>query len=334
MSKLNFAIIGTGGVASYGHAPALLKSKKAQLWSVLSRSIEKASSFAEKFEAQSSTPAYTSLHELLSDPLLDTVIIATPDKLHACQAISAMNMGKHVLLEKPMVCSRNEINEIREAHKPGKVLLNLGYHLRWHAGHRSLVLAAHAGKFGQLRHVRVQWAWRALDASNWRAGTETGKWWSLGGVGTHCLDLIRWTLMPACGEISNLQAIISKDAWHGPHDESAVVSLKFERHATAEFCSSVLFEAPSRFEIYGTAGWAICEGTLGREGAGRIWTNEGEFKFEPVNPFLGQLDHFADAIILKKSPEVGLEEGARNVELLLHCINDHVDNSKFASNSM
>ncbi len=83
MKKLNIAILGTGGIASGGHAPALLQTKHAQLWSVLSRDLVRAAEFAKKFKAQSGSPAHTSVESLLADPALDAVIIATPDKLHA-----------------------------------------------------------------------------------------------------------------------------------------------------------------------------------------------------------------------------------------------------------
>lgn len=322
MTKLNVAILGTGGIASAGHAPALLRSQKAQLWTVLSRDLAKAEHFAAKFRARSAHPAYTSLELILQDPGLDAVIIATPDRLHAQQAIQAAKMGKHILLEKPMACDRKEVDLIRQACDSTGVVLAVGYHLRWHLGHRAIVQAAHSGKFGRLQHVRAHWTWHAKDASNWRAAQDMGRWWSLAAVGTHCLDLIRWTLIPSNGEISSAQATISNQTWRGPHDESAVVSLKFDGGATAELCSSVLFNSPSRFEIYGTEGWAICENTLGRDGKGRIWTDHGEFNFIHTDPFLGQIDSFIDSILHKAQPEVNLDEGARNVEILLQLVGE------------
>src|SRR4051812_28161444 len=102
MKKLNVAILGTGSIAAGGHAPALQQSENAQLWSVLSRDTDRASQFAKKFKAHSKKPAYSELAPLLADPELDAVIIATPDKLHAGQAIAAAKAGKHVLLEKPL----------------------------------------------------------------------------------------------------------------------------------------------------------------------------------------------------------------------------------------
>ena len=89
MKKLNVAIVGTGRIASGGHAPALLQTEHAQLWSVMSRDRDRAADFAAKFKAQSKKPAHTTLDSLLQDPDLDAVIIATPDKLHAEQAVAA-----------------------------------------------------------------------------------------------------------------------------------------------------------------------------------------------------------------------------------------------------
>jgi len=320
MKKLNIAILGTGGIASGGHAPALLQSKHAQLWSVLSRDLDRAKQFAREFKAQASSPAHTSLESLLGDPALDAVIIATPDKLHAEQAVAAANAGKHVLLEKPLATDAGGIARIVETCARTQITLALCYRLRWHAGHRLVVDAVRAGRFGDIHHVRSLWTSRQSDASNWRASPEVGRWWALGANGTHLVDLSRWILKPAQGEMTRIKSVIAREHWGGEHDETAVAAFKFEGGATAEICTSVLFDAPSRLEIYGSKGWAICEGTFSREGAGRIWTNEGEMKFPIVNPFAGLIDDFVQAILERRRPEVDAAEGARNAQILLELV--------------
>jgi predicted dehydrogenase len=320
MKKLNVAILGTGGIASEGHAPALLQSAHAQLWSILSRDLDRAAQFAAKFKAQSSSPAHTSLESLLADPTLDAVIIATPDKLHAEQAVAAARAGKHVLLEKPLATDADGIAQILKSCSESQITLGLCYRLRWHAGHRSVVNAVRAGRFGDIHHVRALWTGKNADASNWRASSEVGRWWSLGAMGTHLVDLCRWILRPAQGEMTQIKSVIARENWQGPHDETAVAAFKFEGGATAEICTSVLFDAPSRLEIYGSNGWAICEGTFGRNGAGRIWTNDGEVVFPVVNPFVGLIDDFVQAIHQRRKPEVDVVEGARNAEILLELV--------------
>ena len=139
-------------------------------------------------------------------------------------------------------------------------------------------------------------------------------------MGTHLVDLGRWILQPTQGEMTQIKGVIARENWHGPHDETAAAIFKFEGGATAEICTSILFDAPSRLEIYGSKGWVICEGTFGREGAGRIWTNEGDFAFPVVNPFVGLIDDFVQAIQQRRKPEVDVVEGARNAEILLELV--------------
>jgi len=320
VKKLNVAILGTGSIAAGGHAPALAQSADAQLWSVLSRDAARAGEFAARFKAQSATPVYTELAPLLADPELDAVIIATPDKLHAGQAIAAAQAGKHVLLEKPLATDAASASRLVDICAHAKITLALCYRLRWHAGHREIAKAAHAGDFGTIHHVRTLWSSRHQDSSNWRASPDVGRWWSLGANGTHLVDLSRWILRPSQGEIAEITSVIARENWHGPHDETAAAAFKFEGGATAQICSSVLFDAPSRLEVYGTKGWAVCEDTFGREGAGRIRTHTGEVAFAVVNPFAGLLDDFIDAIHTGRKPEVDAAEGARNVEILLKLI--------------
>ncbi len=135
-------------------------------------------------------------------------------------------------------------------------------------------------------------------------------------MGTHCLDLIRWLMVPWCGEVTEIHGVISRSVWEGPHDETAIVTLKLASGATAEFLSSVQFESPSRVEVYGGRGHVIGTDTMGPHGTGSISTHDGELAFEVVNPYVGELEDFAAAIRGGRAPEVDGVEGLRNVELL------------------
>ena len=228
-----------------------------------------------------------------------------------------------MLVEKPMATDVEEAKAMVQACHDAKVQLGVGYHLRWHNGHRKLLEVIRAGEFGQLRHMRVLWTSRSADANNWRASTEVGRWWSLAAFGTHCLDMIRWIMVPQCGEVVSLKSMISRDFWKGPHDETALVSLGLESGATAEFCSSILFDSISRVEVYGSKGCAIAEGTLGRHGEGSVRTHLGELKFNITNPFVGEITDFVAAIREQRQPEVAGNEGLRNVELLVKAASPH-----------
>ena len=317
---LRIAMIATGGIAENALAPAVRHAAGAELWSVLSRDAGRARDFAERHGAASARPAHTDLDSLLDDPELDAVIIASVDGAHAAQCIAAARAGKHVLCEKPMATTAADARRMVEACREAGARLGIAYHMRWHRGHRALRAAAHAGRFGVLRHMRVQWTMRAPDDSNWRARSEVGRWWGLSAVGTHCLDQVRWYMLPSCGEVVRLTPVIARNVFRGPHDETALLALEFESGATAEICTSVLFDAPKRMEVYGSEGYALFDDTLGRYGAGRIVTHEGEHPFEAADPYTGEIEDFVAAVRESRDPEVNGEEGARNVALLEEAI--------------
>lgn len=158
---MNIAILGPGGIADDQHAPAVLNHPDATLWSVLSRSAERAEAFSKKHGLNAPAPAHTNLAELLADPLLDAVIIATPDRLHSTQVLAAARAGKHILLEKPMATSVSECEAMIEACRTNGVTLAMAYHLRWHRGHRLIRQQVSSGALGALRHMRVHFTFQA-----------------------------------------------------------------------------------------------------------------------------------------------------------------------------
>ncbi|MCB1512142.1 MAG: Gfo/Idh/MocA family oxidoreductase [Hyphomicrobiaceae bacterium] len=314
---LKVAMLGTGRIAGMKLLPAIAKSDNVVLWSVLSRDAGRAAELAKQYGAKSPTPGYSDLDAMLADDQLDAIIIATPDKLHSVQAIAAARAGKHVFCEKPMTTSIEEADAMVAACKDTGVKLGVAFHLRWHPGLRKLHNAVANGLLGDLRHMRIQWSFQAPDAENWRAGTDVGRWWGLAGVGTHCLDQILWFMEPHCGEVVEIKSMITRDFFKGPNDETALINLRFANGATADLCSSVLFNAPTCFELYGTKGYAKGEGAVGITGEGRMWTDQGAWEFTPNDPYLGEIEDFAAAVRDDRAPEVDGEMGRKNTAILV-----------------
>jgi len=312
---MRIAILGPGVVSDRFLAPAIAKTPGAQLWSVMSRDRGRADDFARKHGAAAATPAHTELGALLADPQLDAVLIATPDALHAEQAIAAARAGKHILCEKPMATRAADAHAMVAAAAEAKVTLGLAYHLHWHLGHRALVARAHAGELGELRHMRVCWSWRAPNASNWRARPEVGRWWALAAMGTHCVDLVRWWLRPH-GDVVEVRGLRSSAVYGGPHEETAVVALRFAGGATAEIVVSTVFDSAPRVELYGSKAAAVCDRTLGPRGAGTIMVGDAALEFAVADPYAGEIADFVAAVAEGRACEVDGVEGARNIEIL------------------
>ncbi|MBI3633564.1 MAG: Gfo/Idh/MocA family oxidoreductase [Candidatus Vogelbacteria bacterium] len=313
---INIGIIGTGDVADRWLAPAVNLLPEAKLWSVLSREENRGKKFANRHKASSSNPVLTDLGQFLSDPDLHAVIIATPDNLHAAQAISAANNKKHLFVEKPMATNVADANEIVEICKGNEVKLAVGYHHRFHSGHALLRERINQNILGEILHARFHWTYDySAEQDSWRAKGNKGRWWSLAALGTHCIDLANWLLGSSCGEISTIPHAVTKDNSAG-RDESAIVTWQYGSGATVEIFSSVLFKSKRIIEIYGTKGNAICEWTLGPRGGGTIVINGGAIVFTEKNPYKEELADFVDSIITGRNPAVDGLTGLRNVQIL------------------
>ena len=119
MSAIKWGIIAPGGIARK-FATALQSIDDASCYAVAGRSLQRAKQFADEFGFEK---AFESYLELLSDPKLDVVYIASPHNAHYQQALAAIDAGKAVLCEKPMAVNQCQSEEIIAAAAGRKVFL-------------------------------------------------------------------------------------------------------------------------------------------------------------------------------------------------------------------
>ena len=114
MKQINWGFIGCGEVTEKKSGPAFNEVEGSQVVAVMSRSENKARSYAERHHIRK---WYTDAQELIDDPDVNAIYIATPPSSHATFAIMAMRAGKPVYIEKPLAASYNDcirINRISE----------------------------------------------------------------------------------------------------------------------------------------------------------------------------------------------------------------------------
>ena len=154
--KLNWGVIGTGGIAS-DFAEALGGSVRCRIVNVVGTSLPKARAFAQRFGIRTAAPT---LGDLLADPAVDAVYVATPHPSHEAQALASIEAGKAVLCEKPLTCDAASTARVIEAARRRGVFLMEAFMYRCHPLMRDLVTRLHEGVIGPLRHVRADFAFR------------------------------------------------------------------------------------------------------------------------------------------------------------------------------
>jgi 1,5-anhydro-D-fructose reductase (1,5-anhydro-D-mannitol-forming) len=128
-------------------APAAQRAQGTVLEAVCSRTPGEAARCAQSFGFRSS---YGSFDEMLADPRVDVVYVATPDDLHAVQAIEAARAGKHVLVEKPLALHEADAQAVVEAGYSAAVVVEVGHQLRCHAAHREVKQRVLSGELGRI----------------------------------------------------------------------------------------------------------------------------------------------------------------------------------------
>ncbi|MGD7007077.1 Gfo/Idh/MocA family protein [Metabacillus sp. 84] len=116
---IRFGVIGTNWITEK-FIDAAAQTGELKLAAIYSRTEERAAEFAEKHGAPHT---YTSLEDFAASKEFEAVYIASPNSLHAEQAILCMNSGKHVLCEKPIASNSAELKKMIEAAKANRVLL-------------------------------------------------------------------------------------------------------------------------------------------------------------------------------------------------------------------
>jgi predicted dehydrogenase len=148
---IGWAILGTGGMARQ-FAAALKSSPSSRLAAVRSREADRAEAFA-KAAGDSATRGFTGLGALLAEPSVEIVYIATPNHLHAQEAIACMEAGKAVLIEKPIATSLDDARAIAEASaRTGRFCMEAMWTLCLPALIRARALIDE-GRIGAIRHI-------------------------------------------------------------------------------------------------------------------------------------------------------------------------------------
>ncbi|WP_017728723.1 Gfo/Idh/MocA family protein [Halalkalibacterium ligniniphilum] len=143
--KIRFAIVGTNWITER-FIEAARKVNDFELTAVYSRTEERAKEFATPHQIPYT---FTHLEELAKSDEVDAVYLASPNSLHAQQAVLLMNHGKHILCEKPMASNKKEVQQMIEAAKQNNVLLMEAMKSSFLPGFQSI--QQHLHKIGQVR---------------------------------------------------------------------------------------------------------------------------------------------------------------------------------------
>jgi len=171
MSKIRWGVLGAAGIARTRTLPGMLNAPSVDLVAVASRSLPKATALS----ADLGIPhAYGSYEDLLDDPSIDAVYVPLPNHLHTEWAVAAMEAGKHVLCEKPLSLSVDEIAQLQEVRDRTGRHIEEAYVFRNHPQWAQLNSLLSAGSIGEVRGVQITMAMQFHDPNDIRNNPDKG----------------------------------------------------------------------------------------------------------------------------------------------------------------
>lgn len=184
MKSLNIGVIGLGAIGQK-HCESLANIRQADLVALSDVNEAVLNKTAEKLGAK----PYTDYKQMLADPALEAVVVATPDDLHRDISIHAAQAGKHILVEKPIATTEQDALAMMAAAEKAGVKLMVGFTLRFVPHYQQARQAVASGKLGQLVSIFA----RRLNVIT-QAERIGGRCGVLHFLGIHDFDMMRWVV--------------------------------------------------------------------------------------------------------------------------------------------
>ncbi|MGC9360939.1 MAG: Gfo/Idh/MocA family protein [Anaerolineae bacterium] len=305
--RVRIGFIGAGGIARH-HLRQLQEIDEAEVVAFADPSADSLAKVVEQYPQYADTPTFSDYHDMLASVPMDAVEIHTPHTQHYQQALDVFQAGKHLLLEKPMVCTVPHAHDLIEA--AGDLVFMVSYQRRFQGSYVYIRDQVRAGALGEIQYVSLLMGqdWLRSQRGKWRQVMDLSGGGQLNDSGSHIVDVMLWT--------TGLQAesvMAYCQNYDTEVDVDSALAIRFTNSALGTI--SIIGDCPmfyEEFSIFGSEGAMLQrhgELTLHRFGV-----RQPEAIETPASE--GNPDrNFVDAILGRDEVRVPPECGLRVIEL-------------------
>jgi predicted dehydrogenase len=317
--RLGVGILGLGGIAAH-HLRGYQHNPHVRVVAVCDINPDRRAAAAEQIH--DSVRTYADPDQLLADPEVALVSICTPNVHHAAQTLAALQAGKHVLVEKPVVTDPAQLPLLRQALDRTRSICAGGMILRYHPLFRHIRTLLTSGQLGVLITGGAVY-WQHLNPASpnytWLTRRTAAGSAMLSG-GSHPVDLLMWLVDGTVSEVSavSLQAA-NRDFDHPPTEMGLI---RFDTGAVASI--SVCLEAPIGYvmslDLVGARA-VVRDNRLITRVNGVDLTRQLPFELPSadmrVAPFQAEIDDVVEAIRCGRQPDADLRSVLTSHEVCL-----------------
>ncbi len=269
------------------------------------RGVSKEPDTVRDFTSRHGIELSTELRDVLADPRVQAVVLATPHSLHTEQILACAQAGKAVFCEKPLALTKADATRSVEACRKAGVLLGIGTNKRFWPCMRELRRVVDSGVLGRLLHVEGHYSNENTGKhfSSWRTNPGEAPAAGLTGSGIHVLD----ALVGYAGPARRVHAqVLSLQPQPSPLD-TITVMFEFERCLSGTLAAIRSTPFYWRIHVFGSEGSAEALGE--NELVVRLNGKPPErTTYEPVDSLAAEFEAFADAVAGRATYPISGEE--------------------------
>lgn len=292
--------------------PPLRASGRSQLLAVASRKPEQAQAYASEWDIPRALGSYEAL---LDDPEIDVIYNPLPNHLHAEWSIKAMRAGKHVLCEKPIALTLDEMDQMMTTAKETRKVLAEAFMYRHHPQTLKVKELVESGALGVLKLIRGAFTFTLSSERDVRLVPEMGGG-SIWDVGCYPINYTRFITGAEPLEVFGMQV-------RGPTgiDEAFTGTMRFPGGVLAQFDCG--FTSPLRWwmEIVGSEATLNIPSPFKPGYHEKLYLQRGDQTETIVvagrELYIGEVEDMADAILVGKAPRLSLKDSLGNVRTIL-----------------
>ena len=318
MTPVVWGILGAARIALERVIPAMHPSDLCDVRAIASRDAGRA---AEAARAARVPVSHGSYEDLLADPAIEAVYIPLPNHLHVEWSIRALEAGKHVLCEKPLACSADELPPLIETRDRTGLIIEEAVMVRDHPQWSRVRDLIDGGPIGTVRNVQLSYSHFSDDPGDIRNQEATGGGGLL-DVGSYCSAIARLIFDD---EPVRAMALLDRDPRFGT-DRFVTAVLEFPGGHASFFCSTQSSRCQV-VQIVGTTGWMRAEVPFAHPpdlparlliGSNVAPGTEPEeiVRFDPVNQYRLQAERFGRQVRGAAPSRWPLETGVANLHVL------------------
>jgi predicted dehydrogenase len=260
---------------------------------------------------------------MLKDDEIDVISICLPSHVQAEAAIRAAEAGKHILIEKPIAKTFEELVRLRDVIRKTGVTAIAGFVLRWNPMITITKGLIDEGWIGKVIYVRVAYFHELNDwltGWHWVHKKETGGSVMILG-GCHAMDMARYLMGSDAEAVTAYSARGTRSDFE--YEPTVAGMVKFKNGAVAHVAASQEFHMPYIFPVE----------VMGSEGAirdNKVWSKkmEGQTDWMEIptilpdsgkvdyHPFQPEIDHLVECILTGKKSHLSIEDGYKTHELV------------------